>query len=65
MIERVWYGVELTTDNAEVFKHYLRENSIKYEPSSCYNLIHFEVYMTNDERKAANNFLQEMLHNAL
>lgn len=65
MNERVWYGVELTVDNAEVFKYYLRENGIKYEPSSCYNLIHFEAYMTNEERKAANNFLQEMVNNAL
>ena len=55
---RTWCSVELNEDNAEIFRHYLRERGIKYEPSSAWNLIHFECYMTNEERKAANIFLQ-------
>lgn len=55
---RTWYGVELDEDTAEVFRHYLRERGIRYEPSSAWNLIHFECYMTKDERKAANEFIQ-------
>lgn len=55
---RTWYGVELDEGTAEIFRHYLRERGIRYEPSSAWNLIHFECYMTNEERKAANDFLQ-------
>lgn len=55
---RTWYSVELTLDNAEIFREYLVNAGIKYEPSSCYNLVHFECYMTKEERKAANEFLQ-------
>ena len=58
---RTWYSVELTLDNAEIFREYLHKNGIKFEPSGCYNLVHFECYMTNDERKAANNFIQEVI----
>lgn len=60
-IGRLWYSVELTLDNAEIFREYLHNNDIRFEPSGCYNLVHFECYMTNDERKAANNFIQEVI----
>ena len=60
-IGRLWYSVELTLDNAEIFREYLRENGIKFEPSGCYNLVHFECYMTNEERKAANKFILEVI----
>ena len=53
-----WYSVELDEDTAEIFRHYLRERGIRYEPSSAWNLVHFECYMTNEERKAANDFIQ-------
>ena len=56
---RTWYSVELKLDDAEVFREYLVKAGIKYEPSSCYNLVHFECYMTKEERKAANEFLQQ------
>ena len=56
---KLWYSVELTRDKADIFKEYLRKNDIRFEPSACYNLIHFECCMTPDERKAANEFLQQ------
>lgn len=56
---RIWYSVELKLDDAEIFREYLVKAGIKYEPSSCYNLVHFECYMTGEERKAANEFLQK------
>ena len=56
---KTWYSIELNDDNAEIFRHYLRENGIYFEPSGCYTLVHFECLMTNDERKAANEFLHE------
>lgn len=60
-IGRVWYSVELTLDNAEIFREYLHKNDIRFEPSGCYNLVHFECYMTNKERKAANKFIHEVI----
>lgn len=60
-IGRLWYSVELTLDNAEIFREYLVKAGIKYEPSGCYNLVHFECYMTNDERKAANKYIHEVI----
>lgn len=56
---RTWYSVELKPDHAETFREYLIKAGIKYEPSSCYNLVHFECYMTREECKAANEFLQQ------
>ena len=60
-IGRLWYSVELTLDNAEIFREYLHKNDIRFEPSGCYNLVHFECYMTNEERKAANEFLRKTI----
>ena len=55
---RLWYSVELTKGTADSFKEYLHGNNIRFEPSECWNLIHFECYMDEDECKAANEFLQ-------
>ena len=54
---KTWCSIELNDDNAEIFRHYLKENDIYFEPSGCYELVHFECLMTNDECKAANEFL--------
>ena len=61
MSERVWYSVELTKGNADKFKQYLHKNDIRFEPSECYNLTHFECAMTKEEFEAANDFLQRVL----
>lgn len=58
---KTWYSVELNADNAYRFMDYLRTKGINFEPSECYNLIHFECYMTNDERKDANDHLQNVI----
>ena len=62
---KLWYSVELSKDNADIFKEYLHNNDIRFEPSECYNLIHFECCMTPDELKSANEFLQGMMEHAL
>ena len=60
-IGKLWYSVELTKGNADTFKQYLYKNNIQFEPSECYNLIHFECAMTKEELEAANDFLQREL----
>ena len=44
-----FYSVELNKDNAEKLKEYLKLNGIYFEPSACYNLIHFEVKVDEAE----------------
>lgn len=55
-----FYNVELNEKDAEKLKAYLRENGIYFEPSSCYNLIHFEIKVDEAEAEKVNKFLAEL-----
>ena len=55
-----WYSVEPNKADAEEFKVFLKLNGIYYEPSSCYNLIHFEIKADANEVKKVDNFLENL-----
>ena len=55
-----FYSAELNKDDAEKLKAYLKENGIYFEPSACYNLIHFEIKANETELKQVNNFLETL-----
>ena len=55
-----FYRVELSKDDAEKLKSYLKTNGIYFEPSACYNLIHFEIKADETELKMVNEFLENM-----
>ena len=55
-----WYSVELNKDEAEKMKTYLKANGIYFEPSSCYNLIHFEIKADEKEIKKVGDFLETL-----
>ena len=55
-----FYNVELNKEEAEKLKHFLKMNGIYFEPSSCYNLIHFEVKADEMEYKKVNEFLETL-----
>ena len=55
-----FYNVELDKDKAEEFKAFLKSNGIYFEPSSCYNLIHFEIKADEMELKMVNDFLDTL-----
>lgn len=55
-----WYNVELSKEDAEKLKAYLKDNGIYFEPSSCYNLIHFEVKADEEELDKVNAFLSTL-----
>ena len=55
-----WYSVELNKDDAEKLKGHLKANGIYFEPSSCYNLIHFEIKADNKEVEKVNSFLENL-----
>jgi hypothetical protein len=53
-LERKWYGSDMRKVYAEPFKEYLREQGLKFEPSENGEYVHFEVYMTLEELRSAN-----------
>ena len=55
-----FYSVELNKEKAEKLKAYLKENGIYFEPSACYNLIHFEVEADKMELEKVNKFLAKL-----
>ena len=55
-----FYNVELKKEDAEKLKEYLKENGIYYEPSACYNLIHFEIKADKKELEKVNKFLAKL-----
>lgn len=55
-----FYSVELNKDNAEKLKAFLKAEGIYFEPSSCYNLIHFEVKVDDEELEKVNAFLENL-----
>lgn len=57
---RKFYSVELNKADAEKLKNYLKENGIYFEPSACYNLIHFEIKLNEAELKMVDGFLENL-----
>lgn len=55
-----FYNVELNKEDAEKLKAYLKDNGIYFEPSSCYNLIHFEIKVNEKELEKVNGFLEKL-----
>lgn len=55
-----FYSVELNKEDAEKLKAYLKANGIYFEPSACYNLIHFEIKVDDKELKMVNDFLENL-----
>lgn len=58
---RHWYNIELSKEETPIFREYLRKHNILFEASECYNLIHFECFMTMDEVFAANEYLDNLV----
>lgn len=57
---RTWRNVELNKDDAEKLKVFLKSEGIYFEPSSCYNLIHFEIKVNTEELKKVDDFLSTL-----
>lgn len=57
---KTFYNVELKKDEAEKLKVFLKANGIYFEPSACYNLIHFEIKANIKEYKKVNKFLETL-----
>lgn len=55
-----FYNAELNKEDAEKLKAFLKENGIYFEPSACYNLVHFEIKADEMELEMVNKFLAEL-----
>ena len=59
-MEKKKLTTELPKEMAGRFKEWCRDMHIEYHPSECYNLIHFVCYMTEEQRIAADEFVDKM-----
>lgn len=55
-----FYNAELNKEDAEKLKIYLKDNGIYFEPSACYNLVHFEIKADETELKKVNDFMKTL-----
>lgn len=60
-MKKNWCGVELPKEKADKLQGYLRENNILFEPSECYNLIHIECFMDENQLEATNVWIKNNL----
>ena len=56
-----YYSADFPQKTADKLKVFLKQNNIYFEPSACYNLIHFEVLASPEEIDKVNNFLDTLL----
>ena len=49
MFKAGWYNTELKNIQSQLFKDFLHDNGYRFEASGCYNLIHFEVFVTTEK----------------
>lgn len=54
-----YFSVELRNIfSVELLKDFLRNEGIKFEPSGCFNLVHFEIFVPDEKTyNKINDFL--------
>ena len=58
MFKARWFNIELKKLSSLIFKDFLRYNGYRYESSECYDLIHFEIFITSEKDfEKISNFL--------
>lgn len=58
-MRKKWYNVELSKENANFFKEYLRVNEIKYKLNCAFRSVQIQCKMDQDELYLANKWLKE------
>lgn len=49
MNDKKRWGCQVDKKTAEIYKQYLRENDIYFEPSEVYDLVHISFMVTDEE----------------
>lgn len=66
-VEMKWYNVEIPYNTvesirrADSFREWLYDNNFKNEPSSCGNLVHFEILASEKDLPKINNALDRIV----
>ena len=55
-----WYSTELNMVESENAKQWLIEEHIDFESCGCYNLTHISAFMTADDVKRFNDFIDRI-----
>lgn len=64
--DRAWFNTELTPHQAEMFRIFLTKSGLnkckgfRMESSEAFNLIHFELCLTDEEVELINSYLEEV-----
>lgn len=59
-MDKKYRSTEVTVNEAEALRIFLKENEIEYEPSQCGDLIHFELLVTDEETEMINDFIDTL-----
>lgn len=59
-MDKKYRNVEVTVNEAEALRVFLKQNEIEYESSQCYDMIHFEILCDDDEKDAINDFIDTL-----
>lgn len=57
---KVYKNVDLSKDDSNKLKEFLKNNKIKFETSGFGHLVHFEVLVNSIEENKVNNFLDTL-----
>lgn len=49
MFKARWFNIELNKISSVIFKDFLRYSGFRFESSGCYDLIHFEIFITSQK----------------
>lgn len=55
-----WYSVEVKPQESEAIGIYCKTRGIRYEASSCFNMVHFEIELMENQVKPMNDFLSRI-----
>ena len=55
-----WYICELSKDESEMFKSFLRDNGIKFESCQCYNGVMVSVFCDEETMNRCNSFIDTL-----
>ena len=55
-----YYNIELNKNEAYKLRTFLIQNGIKFETSSCYNLVHFEILLDKEMFDVLEDFIFQM-----
>lgn len=60
-----WFNIEMSKEEFSLFRTILKIKDIEYEPSECGDLVHVEVYCTEQDAYALNRTHAVLMENLI